>query len=38
MALVAIALVLCAVFIPTTFISGIAGAFYGQFAVTIAVA
>jgi HAE1 family hydrophobic/amphiphilic exporter-1 len=38
MALVAIALVLCAVFIPTTFISGIAGAFYSQFAVTIAVA
>ncbi|MDT8276444.1 multidrug efflux RND transporter permease subunit [Roseomonas mucosa] len=38
MALVAIALVLCAVFVPTAFISGIAGAFYGQFAVTIAVA
>ncbi|WP_458094769.1 efflux RND transporter permease subunit [Roseomonas sp. WA12] len=38
MALIAIALVLCAVFIPTTFISGIAGAFYSQFAVTIAVA
>jgi hydrophobe/amphiphile efflux-1 (HAE1) family protein len=37
-ALVAIALVLCAVFIPTLFISGIAGAFYRQFAVTIATA
>ena len=38
MALLAIALVLCAVFIPTTFITGIAGSFYSQFAVTIAVA
>ncbi|MFT8246717.1 efflux RND transporter permease subunit [Roseomonas sp. BN140053] len=38
MALVAIALVLCAVFIPTTFIPGISGAFYSQFAVTISVA
>jgi HAE1 family hydrophobic/amphiphilic exporter-1 len=37
-ALLAIALVLCAVFVPTSFISGIAGAFYRQFAVTIAVA
>jgi HAE1 family hydrophobic/amphiphilic exporter-1 len=37
-ALIAIALVLCAVFVPTAFISGIAGAFYRQFAVTIAVA
>ena len=36
-ALVAIALVLCAVFIPTAFISGISGAFYQQFAITIAV-
>jgi hydrophobe/amphiphile efflux-1 (HAE1) family protein len=35
-ALVAIALVLCAVFIPTAFIAGISGAFYRQFAVTIA--
>ena len=35
-ALVAIALVLCAVFIPTAFITGISGAFYRQFAVTIA--
>src|SRR3954451_15130963 len=34
--LVAIALVLCAVFIPTAFISGISGAFYRQFALTIA--
>ena len=37
-ALVAIALVLLAVFIPTTFISGITGQFYRQFAVTIATA
>lgn len=37
-ALVAIALVLCAVFVPTAFITGIAGAFYKQFAATIAVA
>ena len=35
-ALVAIALVLSAVFIPTAFISGISGAFYQQFALTIA--
>ena len=35
-ALVAIALVLCGVFIPTSFISGISGQFYKQFAVTIA--
>src|SRR5258707_1211836 len=34
-ALVAIALVLCAVFIPTAFITGISGAFYRQFAPTI---
>src|SRR5207249_8261242 len=34
-ALVAIALVLCAVFIPTAFITGISGEFYRQFAVTI---
>ncbi|MFC3126600.1 efflux RND transporter permease subunit [Pseudoroseomonas globiformis] len=38
MALIAIALVLCAVFVPTAFIEGLAGAFYQQFAVTIAVA
>ena len=35
-ALIAIALVLCAVFIPTAFISGISGQFYRQFALTIA--
>src|SRR5712671_1659198 len=35
-ALVAIALVLCAVFIPAAFIAGISGAFYRQFALTIA--
>src|SRR5205823_8233857 len=35
-ALVAIALVLSAVFIPTAFIAGISGAFYRQFALTIA--
>jgi hydrophobe/amphiphile efflux-1 (HAE1) family protein len=37
-ALVAIVLVLCAVFVPTLFIKGISGAFYHQFAVTIATA
>ncbi len=37
-ALVAIALVLCAVFIPTAFITGLQGSFYRQFAVTIAAA
>lgn len=35
-ALLAIALVLCAVFIPTAFITGLQGTFYQQFAVTIA--
>jgi len=35
-ALVAIALVLSAVFIPAAFIAGISGAFYRQFALTIA--
>jgi len=35
---VAIALVLSAVFVPTAFISGISGQFYRQFAITIAVA
>ena len=35
-ALIAIALVLVAVFVPTAFIDGIAGTFYKQFAVTIA--
>ncbi len=37
-ALIAIALVLTAVFIPTAFVGGITGAFYRQFAVTIATA
>jgi hydrophobe/amphiphile efflux-1 (HAE1) family protein len=37
-ALVAIVLVLCAVFIPTLFLSGLSGAFYRQFAVTISTA
>jgi HAE1 family hydrophobic/amphiphilic exporter-1 len=37
-ALLAIALVLCAVFIPTAFITGLQGAFYRQFAITIATA
>jgi HAE1 family hydrophobic/amphiphilic exporter-1 len=37
-ALIAIALVLCAVFIPTAFIEGISGAFYRQFALTITTA
>jgi multidrug efflux pump subunit AcrB len=35
-ALIAIALTLCAVFIPTAFISGISGLFFTQFAITIA--
>ena len=35
--IVATALVLVAVFIPTTFITGVSGAFYKQFALTIAV-
>jgi hydrophobe/amphiphile efflux-1 (HAE1) family protein len=35
-ALVAIALVLCAVFVPSVFITGISGQFYRQFALTIA--
>ncbi|MCC6779360.1 MAG: multidrug efflux RND transporter permease subunit [Hyphomicrobiales bacterium] len=35
-ALVAIALVLCAVFVPAGFITGISGQFYRQFALTIA--
>lgn len=34
-ALVAIVLVLCAVFIPTFFLEGLTGAFYRQFALTI---
>jgi multidrug efflux pump len=36
-AVIAVALVLCAVFVPTGFISGITGQFYRQFALTIAV-
>jgi multidrug efflux pump len=35
--IVATALVLCAVFIPTAFISGLSGMFYKQFAITIAI-
>ncbi|MCX6855834.1 MAG: efflux RND transporter permease subunit [Verrucomicrobia bacterium] len=35
--IVATALVLCAVFIPTAFISGLSGQFYKQFAVTISI-
>ena len=35
-ALIAIALVLFAVFLPTAFITGLQGQFYRQFAVTIA--
>jgi multidrug efflux pump len=35
--IIAVALVLCAVFIPCAFISGITGQFFRQFAVTIAV-
>ena len=35
-AVIAIALVLSAVFIPTAFVPGISGAFYKQFAITIA--
>src|SRR5262249_26023774 len=34
---VAVALVLCAVFIPCAFLSGITGQFFRQFAITIAV-
>ena len=37
-ALIAIALVLFAVFIPTAFITGLQGSFYRQFAITIAAA
>jgi multidrug efflux pump len=35
--IVAIALVLCAVFVPMAFLSGVVGQFYKQFAVTIAI-
>ena len=37
-ALIGIALVLTAVFVPTAFIAGISGQFYKQFALTIATA
>jgi len=37
-AIVAIVLVLCAVFIPVAFLGGIAGQLYKQFAVTVAIA
>ncbi|MBV8687427.1 MAG: multidrug efflux RND transporter permease subunit [Alphaproteobacteria bacterium] len=37
-ALVAIVLVLCAVFLPTLFLDGLSGEFYHQFAVTISAA
>jgi hydrophobe/amphiphile efflux-1 (HAE1) family protein/NodT family efflux transporter outer membrane factor (OMF) lipoprotein len=35
--IIATALVLCAVFIPTAFITGLSGQFYKQFAITIAI-
>jgi len=35
--IIAIALVLCAVFVPTAFIAGLSGQFYKQFALTIAI-
>ena len=35
--IVAIALVLCAVFVPMAFLTGVSGTFYKQFAVTIAI-
>ncbi len=35
--IIAIALVLCAVFVPMAFLSGVTGQFYKQFAVTIAI-
>jgi multidrug efflux pump len=35
--IIATALVLCAVFLPTAFISGLSGEFYKQFALTIAI-
>src|SRR5437660_4122102 len=35
-ALVSIAMTLCAVFVPSAFLSGISGQFFRQFAVTIA--
>ncbi|MBL8535252.1 MAG: efflux RND transporter permease subunit [Betaproteobacteria bacterium] len=35
--IIATALVLCAVFVPTAFVSGLTGQFYNQFALTIAI-
>ena len=35
-ALISIALTLCAVFVPSAFLSGISGLFFKQFAITIA--
>ncbi|MGH9158977.1 MAG: efflux RND transporter permease subunit, partial [Vicinamibacteraceae bacterium] len=35
--IIAIAFVLCAVFVPTAFISGLSGQFYSQFSLTIAI-
>src|ERR1700729_3671291 len=35
--IIAITLVLCAVFIPVAFVSGLTGEFYRQFALTIAI-
>jgi len=35
--IIAIALVLCAVFVPMAFLTGVTGTFYKQFAVTIAI-
>jgi multidrug efflux pump len=35
--IIAIAFVLCAVFVPTAFVSGLTGQFYRQFALTIAI-
>jgi multidrug efflux pump len=35
--IIAMSLVLCAVFVPTAFISGLSGQFYKQFAITIAI-
>ena len=35
--IIAITLVLCAVFVPVAFVSGLTGEFYRQFALTIAI-
>src|SRR4029453_19390237 len=37
-AIIAIVLVLCAVFVPVAFLTGIAGQLYRQFAVTVSIA